>query len=71
MKKIMSMKSKTIQILSILCAVVGVVGLGIEIFANEISRLTPIYISGTLVLVGLLGNAVCAIFHGRAEKGDS
>ena len=62
---------KVIQIISILCAVVGAVGMGIELFANEIGNMTAIYIFGVLVLVGLLGNAVCAILRIRAEKGGA
>ena len=65
------MKLKVIQLLFILCAVIGVIGLGVEIFANNIKNLTVLYIFGVLTFAGLLGNAVCAIFRVRDGKGGS
>ena len=63
------MKLKVIQLLFILCAVIGVIGLGVEIFANDIENLTVLYIFGVLTFTGLLGNAVCAILRVRDGKG--
>lgn len=57
------MSVRIIQILSLLCAVVGVIGLGIEIFINEIGSITTLYICGALALGGLLSNAIAAVYR--------
>ena len=65
------MKLKVIQLLFILCAVIGVIGLGVEIFANDIKNLAALYIFGAITFGGLLGNAVCAILRVRDGKGGA
>lgn len=57
------MSVKIIQIFSLLCAVIGVIGLGIEIFINEIGSMTMMYIFSALVFVGLLSNAIAAVYR--------
>ena len=65
------MKTKTFQIIFCLCAVIGVIGLGVEIFANDVENLTVLYIFGVLTFAGLFGNAVCAILRVIAKKEGS
>lgn len=59
----MSMSVKIIQILSLLCAVIGVIGLGVEIFINEIGSITMLYICSAFTFIGLLSNAIAAVYR--------
>ena len=62
------MSVRIIQILSLLCSVIGVIGLGVEIFINEIGSITTLYIYGALALGGLLSNAIAAVYRVYRSK---
>ena len=57
----MSKRSKVWQLICCIVSSAGVVGLGIEIFANKTESLGSIYFWGVFTFIGLLGNFVFAL----------
>lgn len=57
------MKLFRIQLIFLALALIGVIGLGVEIFIYRLDNLTMIYIFAGLGLVGLVGNAVAAVLR--------
>lgn len=65
MKGLKDKKGRVIigQVLCLCLVVVGVIGLGGEIFLNNLHNMTTVYIFAAMGIVGFLGNAALAVYR--------